>query len=268
MSSSGIIDIGVNLAGPAYLSPGKVSAVVDGCRAANVTQIVCISNDITCSRASTVLTQEYPGFAYCTAGLHPKEAGQVKEADLERFVDELREIVMTTAGCVAIGECGLNCSSPTKKPKSVQLRVFRAQVLLAKELGAPLYLHSRNAFAPMIEELKKAEYFKGIVHCFTGTAAQARELVALGVYIGVTGWLLDEKRNADLVQALREGAIPLDKLLVETDAPWLSVDPTRQAVPADTWQILEVAAALMGVEFETARVAVCENFRRLFEFEC
>jgi TatD DNase family protein len=263
--SNGIVDIGVNLAGPGYKAPGKIDEVVAGCEQACVRKIVCISNDMDCSVASAALTETYPGFAYCTLGLHPKEAGKVTAADLDKFVATLRDLVMTTPGCVAIGECGLNSSSPQSKPKPVQLRAFKAQVALAKELGAPLYLHCRNAFGPMMTILREEKYAKGVVHCFTGTAAQAREVIELGLYIGVTGWLLDKARNADLVDALSSGAVPLSRLLVETDAPWLSVDPSRPSEPGDTWTILAHAAELLGVDAETARSAVVQNFADLFE---
>jgi TatD DNase family protein len=258
----GLVDIGVNLAGPA-LAPHH-EKVVQECRDADVRCIVCVSNDMACSAASARLCDLHPVIAKCTLGVHPKEAASVRAKDLAAFVTELRALVLATPACVAIGECGLSCTTPTSKPKNSQVRVFAAQVQLAKELGLPLYLHCRNAHEQVVQMLRDAAYSRGVVHCFTGTPAQARTYVDMGLHIGITGWVADGARSADLVAALSGGAVPLDRLLIETDAPWLSVEPGRPSTPADVWPILRLVAGHMGVDVEAARVAVVRNFRRLF----
>src|SRR5690606_18676647 len=121
----------------------------------------------------------------------------------------------------AIGECGLDFNR-NFSPKNVQLSVFEAQLELTAELKLPVFLHERDAFDQQINLLKKyrSRLVGGVAHCFTGNRAQMEQYLQLDLYIGITGWLCDDKRGSDLQTAIKH--LPLERLLLETDAPYLA----------------------------------------------
>ncbi len=260
---AGATDAGANLVGPGFQDP---DAAVQHSFMCGVTALMCISNTLECSKRAIGLARRYPGKVWCTAGVHPQDTKTVRSLSAAEFRQALHELTAperkTTV--IAIGECGFDCHADTSLPTRAQQRVFDVQVAVAKELGLPLYLHSRNAQVSLLGVLRQHAYFKGVVHCFSGTAAQARELVQVGLYISVAGNLLDDSRNTDLVHAFRDGAIPLSRLLVETDAPWLCVDPGRPSCPKDVWVVMQRVAELLDMEAFDVRLAVRENFCRLF----
>lgn len=149
-----------------------------------------------------------------TLGVHPHYVGQLT---LERLEAQLRTAIVNHPNVIAIGETGLDFNRDFS-PREQQINAFELQIKIAKEFNLPLYMHERDAseqFTPIIKALDAT----GVLHCFTGTAAEAKSYLDAGLYLGITGWLCDDRRNHELVEALRY--IPLDRLFIETDAPYL-----------------------------------------------
>jgi TatD DNase family protein len=152
---------------------------------------------------------------YATAGVHPHDAKSCGP----QTIASLRELAGHPLA-VAIGECGLDYNRDFS-PRNVQREWFEAQILLAAELGMPLFLHERDAsddFAAILKNHRK-NITRMVVHCFTGTGAELETWLELGAYIGITGWICDERRGGHLGELIK--TIPADRLMIETDAPYL-----------------------------------------------
>ena len=198
---------------------------------------------------------------WCTVGVHPHEAeGEGAEVRVEHLVKLTRHPKV-----VGIGETGLDYHYE-HSPREAQKAAFRTHIAAAREVGLPLVVHSRNAEADTVgileEEMGKGA-FTGLIHCFTGTDALADGALALGFYISLSGILTFKKADA-----LRETArkIPLARLLVETDAPYLAPMPYRgkRNEPAYTAETASVAAELFGLDAHAFNEATTANFFRLF----
>lgn len=219
-----LIDIGVNLAARQFSADQE--AVIRRAREAGVERMVVTGTSIAASKAAAALTEAHPGVLYATAGVHPHGA-----RDFSReTVDELRALA-ARPGVVSIGETGLDFNRMFS-PKDAQLYAFEAQVELAIELALPLFLHQRDAhdaFIQIIDKYRK-EIQSAVVHCFTGNAGELKDYLAYDfISIGQTGWICDERRGLHLRELVKE--IPADRLMVETDAPWIT-PRTLQPKPA------------------------------------
>ncbi len=235
------IDFGVNFGNVKRYPEAKLKQILDDSWKQGVDKVVSISNSIKEAKVNIELGKKYPMFYY-TLGIHPHDAKSYKEGDIEFL-----EANLTNEKCFGVGECGLDYSRMFS-PKETQLQVFGLQIDLAKKLNANLYLHCRDAYDDFINLLKEKNYFKGLVHCFTGTLAQALELTGLGFKLGITGWILDSRRNKDLVKAIRDPRITLDMLVVETDAPFMAIHPAKESIPTDTGAIVEEIARLKKMD--------------------
>jgi len=208
-----LIDIGANLAHASF--DADRDAVLARAHAAGVARIVVTGSSADSSRKALDLARAHPGVLYATAGLHPHHATEYSAEHAALF----RELAQQ-AGLVALGECGLDYFRDYS-PRADQRRAFAAQLALAVELKKPVFLHQRDAhaeFLPMLKE-HRAQLADVVVHCFTDTRAALEDYLALGCSIGITGWVCDERRGLALREAVK--AIPDDRLLVETDAPYL-----------------------------------------------
>ena len=208
-----MIDIGANLAHDSFDSDRD--AVLARARDAGVARIVVTGSSADSSRKALDLARAHPGALYATAGLHPHHASEYSAQHEALFRDLARH-----AEVVALGECGLDYFRDLS-PRADQRRAFAAQLALAAELKKPVFLHQRDAhadFLPMLKE-HRPQLADAVVHCFTDTKAAAEDYVSLGCYIGVTGWICDERRGLGLREAVK--VIPDQRLLVETDAPYL-----------------------------------------------
>ncbi|MGL6164276.1 MAG: TatD family hydrolase, partial [Aeromonas veronii] len=213
-------------------------------RAAGVEALILTGTDLAGSRESAELAARWPGYCFSTAGVHPHDAKSVDETTLPT----LRELAALPQ-VVAIGECGLDYNRDFS-PRPVQDAVFDAQLALAAELGMPVFLHCRDAHARFIEILRPwlPKLPGAVLHCFTGSDEELDECLALGLHIGVTGWLCDERRG----QLLREqvARIPAGRLMIETDAPYLvprDLKPRpKRNEPAFLPHIAQVVAACRG----------------------
>lgn len=208
-----MIDIGVNLTSTRFDQDRET--VVNDAKQAGVTGMILTGTSIDESQAAAALASSYPGFAYATAGVHPHDAKSVEATDLSA-IQQLAQ----RPEVVAIGECGLDFNRDFS-PRPQQEAVFEAQLALAAELSMPVFMHCRDAhdrwFAilrPWLDKLPAA-----VLHCFTGDDRALRDCLDAGLYIGVTGWLCDERRGQQLQQQV--SWLPDDRLMIETDAPYL-----------------------------------------------
>lgn len=160
--------------------------------------------------------QKFPNTLFSTAGVHPHDADGVSDDYLAQLIQLTKQ-----AHVRAIGECGLDFNRNFSEPEQ-QLKVFKEQISLAAELDMPLFLHQRDAFYPWFAALKPFIHRipAMVAHCFTGNKVELEQCIAANMYIGITGWLCDERRGKELQNIIK--LIPLNRLLIETDAPYLT----------------------------------------------
>ncbi len=212
-----MFDIGVNLTSSQLLP--DLERVIERAFAAGIRGMAITGTSVEDSRKALEICRRYggqfDGVLGATAGIHPHHADQWDEGT-EAQLRELLEQPET----LAVGETGLDFNR-NYSSKENQLRAFDIQLNLAVETGLPLFLHERDAFNDQIRLLRKyrGHISQAVVHCFTGDAEQLNQYLQLDFYIGITGWVCDERRGQALAAAVNR--IPLDRLLVETDAPWL-----------------------------------------------
>lgn len=202
------------------------------------------------------LAHRYPQF-FATVGIHPEEAEHAKDEDLET----LRRLA-TDKKVVAVGEIGLDYHYEDGCPRDKQKEWFCHQLELAKECGLPVVVHDRDAHEDTLFHLKRYQP-RGVVHCFSGSVEMANELVKLGMHIGIGG-VVTFKNARKLTEVA--AAIPADRLLLETDAPYLSPEPYR-GKRCDSSKIIYTAAAiaaLRGVSTETVLQWGEQNARALY----
>ncbi|CAM3508709.1 putative RNA 2'-phosphotransferase [Saccharibacillus brassicae] len=208
------IDIGVNLMHRSFGSDRE--RVVEAAAEAGVTPLILTGTSVRSSQAAAEYARAYPGRLYATAGVHPHDA---KSCDAHTL-QALRELA-AGGEVVAIGECGLDYNRDFS-PRDVQREVFAQQIGLAAELALPLFLHERDAHADFARLLRehRPENVPAVVHCFTGSGEELRAYLEMGLHIGITGWICDERRGRHLRELVR--LIPPDRLMIETDAPFLT----------------------------------------------
>jgi len=205
-------DAGVNLLDSRF----DANAVVASAIAAGVSKLCVITTHPDEWAAAQQLYAQFPDNLVYTLGVHPHNAKVVNHGTFTDF-----EELLQCPGLVAVGECGLDFNR-NFSPPGKQIEVFETQLALAKSFSKPLYLHEREAFEQQlscIERVFGCGHIDGIAHCFTGNKTQLQAYVKKGLYIGITGWLCDDKRGADLREAVQ--SLPLNRLILETDAPYL-----------------------------------------------
>jgi len=208
-----VIDIGVNLTNQRFTH--DLLGVLERAISTGIERLIVTGTSIAVSQQALALCQKHPDYLSATAGIHPHDADNVNDY----FIAELTELA-NHPSVKAIGECGLDFNRNFSSPEN-QIKVFKAQIALAAQLEMPLFLHQRDAFEPWFDLLKP--YFDRlpamISHCFTGNKNELQCCLDAGMYIGITGWLCDHRRGKQLQDIVKY--IPLDRLLIETDAPYL-----------------------------------------------
>jgi TatD DNase family protein len=257
-----LIDIGANLGHESFAH--DFDAVLDRARAAGIVQMLVTGASRQGSHDALAIARAHPGLLYATAGVHPHHALEyTAEAD-----SELRDLHRAPE-IKAVGECGLDYYRDLA-PRPAQRRAFERQLEIAVDTGKPLFLHQRDAHADFVAVLKDYESRLGptVVHCFTGTREEMLECLEHGWYIGITGWLCDERRGLHLREAVRD--IPADRLLIETDAPYLlprTVKPApshRRNEPMYLEHIVEELARDRGEAVDATAAVTTANARRVF----
>jgi TatD DNase family protein len=257
-----LIDIGLNLTHDSY--DRDRDGVIASAVAAGVSRMIVTGTSVTSSVRATELTLAHPKLLYATAGIHPHHASEFDGHSL----DALGRL-LENASTVAVGECGLDYFR-NFSPQEDQLRAFEAQLELAAAIGAPVFLHQRDAHDDMLRLLRqyRPSLAGGVAHCFTGDGAQMADYLELDLFIGITGWICDERRGEPLRQAVRE--LPLDRLLLETDAPYLlprDLQPAprdRRNEPKYLPHIAARVAQSMAVPVEKLIAAATRNAENLF----
>lgn len=257
-----LIDIGINLAHDSY--DADRDAVIARAAAAGVVQMIVTGSSAASSRAAIALSRQHPGRLYATAGVHPHQATELSAAVLA----ELSEL-SATAQVVAVGECGLDYYR-NYSPQGVQREALQRQLELAGRCGKPVFLHQRDAHADFIAILREhwPALAGGVAHCFTGGAAELECYLELGLAIGITGWICDERRGAHLLELVRR--IPADRLLLETDGPYLlprdlvPKPAARRNEPVYLPHIAAVVARARGEPAESLAKSSTAATRRLF----
>jgi TatD DNase family protein len=260
-----LIDIGANLTHDSF--DADRDAVLERAAAAGVSRLIVTGASDDGNAKAAGLAARHPGKLYATAGVHPHHASDYTDSSATQIRDlaSRREVV-------AVGECGLDYFRDFS-PREVQQHAFDSQLQIAVETGKPVFLHQRDAHNDFIRILAThVEHISGgVAHCFTGTCAQMHEFLEMGLYIGITGWICDERRGIDLQAAVRE--LPLDRLLLETDAPYLMPRdlpeklPARRNEPSVLPHVLNTVAAHMQKDVADVAAAATRNTENLFGLE-
>ncbi len=259
---STLIDIGLNLTHDTF--DHDRDEVLTRAHEVGVEYMLITGSSLASTQAAIDLVKRYPQRLRATAGIHPHHAAEFPSTSR----DDLLGLLMQPE-VVATGECGLDYFRDLS-PHADQERVFRLQLELACVSHKPLFLHQRDAHDPFVSILK--EYLPrtsgGVAHCFTADLNEAREYLDLGLYIGITGWLCDERRGQHLREVV--SYIPLDRMLIETDAPYLlprDLKPkpkSRRNEPAYLPHVLAAIAQCRGAGAETIAAATTANAQNLF----
>lgn len=252
-----LIDAGVNLTNHQF--DGLHDEIITRAKGANVTNMLLIGCDLQSSQNALALAQKYN--YYATAGVHPHDA---KSAD-EHFINQLTSLLQHPE-VVAVGECGLDYNRDFS-PRDIQREVFTTQLALAKKLNKPVYLHERDASEDMLAILQEHSV-RGVLHCFTGDKNALDSYLNQGLYIGITGWVCDERRGKELQQLIPN--IPLERLVIETDAPFLiprTISPkpkSRRNEPSYLSYVCNTIAELKKLSFDDVAKQTTANFQQLF----
>jgi len=260
---SGLIDIGLNLTHDSFDSDRDV--VLTRAQQVGVERFIVTGTSVAASAAACEIALTMPGRLFATVGVHPHHADELDAAGL----DTLREL-SALYHVVAVGECGLDFFRDFS-PRPAQEAAFEAQLALAADVGLPVFLHQRDAHERFVALLTpwRAKLEGGVAHCFTGGKEELAAYLNLDLYIGVTGWLCDERRGQALREAVRD--IPLDRLLIETDAPYLlprdlpEKPRTRRNEPCYLPHILARIAELRPEPLEQLAEVTRVNSERLFK---
>jgi TatD DNase family protein len=257
-----LIDIGSNLTHASFAAD-RDSVIARATQAGVLRQIVT-GADLDSSKAAAELAAAHPGTLSSTAGVHPHHAQGFDASRRGEFIELLRQTPV-----VAVGECGLDYFRDLS-PRAAQRAAFIAQLEIAVETGKPVFLHQRDAHddftAILIDYAKRLA--GGVAHCFTGGQGELEDYLALGLSIGITGWICDERRGRPLRDAARY--VPAQRLLLETDAPYLlprDLVPrpkSRRNEPCYLPHIARAVAAARGEPLDTVAASSTQNAVRLF----
>lgn len=261
-----MIDIGVNLTNSQFKD--DLEQVLVESFAAGMEVMVLTGTDLQSSLKCQQICQKYSGqYAdklFCTAGIHPHDASSWN-GDTARQIRDLLDFPEV----VAVGETGLDFNRNYSSRKE-QVEAFEAQLELASESGLPLFLHERDAFETQFDILKnnRDQYDRAVLHCFTGSKDALFRYLDLDLYIGITGWVCDERRGLNLAEIVSE--IPLNRLMVETDAPFLlprNIEPkpsSRRNEPRYLCWVIRKIAECYAISEEQIREQTSANAREFF----
>lgn len=267
INASRCVDIGINLTNAAFKKNWR--DVVRRALAANVDTMLLTGTSLPKSKQSLALAETWrketsqPNL-YCTVGVHPHDA---KNFDRTKTIHEMRRLLKANPLAVAVGECGLDYNR-NFSTRQEQLRAFRAQVQLACELRLPLFVHEREAHEDLLRVL--AEFGDDgrlppvVVHCFTGSREEAMVYIERGFFLGFTGFICKHERGRDVRAFLSE--IPLERILIETDAPFMGFQRGKQrnSEPAHVVGVAQKIAEVHDVPLEEVCTATTRNAVNLF----
>jgi TatD DNase family protein len=232
-------------------------AMLARAEAAGVSAILVVGTDLDSSRESVELAEKYP-LLYAAVGIHPHDAGQVSDS----CYDTIRTLALSSSKVVAIGEIGLDFYRD-RSPRDLQEIVFRRFLQMAAELDKPVIIHDRDAHERVMTILEEEAVRRGVLHCFSGDVAMATEAATLGFLISIPG-TITYPGNHSLREVVR--AISIDRMLVETDCPYLTPVPHRgiRNEPAYVRIVAEKLAEVKGLTFEDVARITTKNAGDLF----
>jgi TatD DNase family protein len=245
-----------HLADPAF--DADRDDVIARAREAGAERLICVGESLHRARAAQVIAHRHPGFVRFTAGVHPHDAAAF---DPLRDVPDLEALLV--AGAAAVGECGLDYHYD-RSPRPLQRRAFAAQLELARAHSRPVVVHTREAVDDTIAMIREASDagVRGVLHCHTGPEPLAEVALAAGWYISFAGVVTFRKWDDDRLVRL----VPADRLLVESDAPYLAPTPNRGKRNEPAWvaHTVERIAEARGVGVAEIGDVVVANAERLF----
>jgi TatD DNase family protein len=256
-----LIDIGINLAHDSF--DADRDAVMRRARDAGVVQMVVTGSSEESTAKALELARAHPGTLFATAGVHPHHAADLTEEALPALEAAAREREV-----VAVGECGLDYFRDFS-PRDLQRRAFGWQLELAAKLGKPVFLHQRDAHDDFLAILREHRVARGVAHCFTAGEKERDAYLELGLHIGITGWICDERRGLHLRNIVK--GIPGDRLLLETDAPYLlprdlkPAPKSRRNEPQFLPHVASAVASARGIPVEALAHAATAATRDLFQ---
>ncbi len=225
--------------------------------------VVNVGTDVHTSERTVDLAAAQ-GFAYASVGIHPHDASTVTDSAMDRLRTLTKEPKV-----VAIGECGLDYTGfapgQEEAEKAVQKEVFVQHIELARELKLPLIIHCRDAYGDLLKVLtEQGGQLRGVVHCFLGTPQEARAFMELGLFISFTGIITFKNAAPELLESVRQ--VPLARMMVETDAPFLAPVPHRgkRNEPAYVTEVAKKVAELRGIGYVEVEQKTTQNARALF----
>ena len=257
-----LIDIGANLTHDSF--DDDLTKVLGRAAAAGVEKMIVTGSSDQGNIDAADLVELHPGRLYSTAGVHPHHASDYTDAS-----SELIRSLLDRQSVVAVGECGLDYFRDFS-PREAQLEAFQSQLDIAADTGMPVFLHQRDAHDDFVELLEPMlpRISRAVAHCFTGEGESMREYLAMGLWIGITGWICDERRGAHLQEIVAN--IPDDRLLIETDAPYLlprtltTKPKSRRNEPAYLTEGLRVVAKARRQSEQHVAKITTENAIRFF----
>ncbi len=250
-------DIGVNLFCRQFPKPEQV---VNHAAAAGVCCILT-GTDRKENRLIDEFVKKYDAFG--TAGIHPHNADSAGKEDFE----QIEKLIAGNSRIVAVGECGLDFDRMFSTREN-QIRCLEKHIVLAEKLDKPLFLHERSAAEEFAKRFKRHPEIcrKSVVHCFTGDKKTLDQYLSMGFSVGITGWICDDRRGKELREAVK--LLPLDRVLIETDAPYLTPRNVpgllRTNVPENIVYVAGELAKYMNVEEEVLIRHARENTERIF----
>ena len=259
---TGLIDVGANLTHESFA--GDLDLVLERAARTGVRRLIVTGTSLATTEAAIALAATRPGTLWATAGVHPHASATYDDA-----VHAALRIHLGDSTVVATGECGLDYFRDYA-PRPVQREAFARQLELAAASRRPLFLHQRDAHEEFVALLSEqgARLPGGVAHCFTEGPEAMAEYLDLGLHIGITGWICDERRASALRAAV--GSLPLDRVLVETDAPYLlprTLKPaprSRRNEPCWLPEVVRALATYMRLDPEAVAEASVRNAERLF----
>ena len=241
-----LVDIGANLAHDSF--DVDRDAVLARARRAGLVHVVVTGSSVASTAAAIALARAHPGFVSATAGVHPHHALELGAEALEAL-----SAALAAPEVVAVGECGLDYFRDYS-PRPAQRAAFERQLALAVETGKPLFLHQRDAHEDFLAMLRDVgpRRPRAVAHCFTGSRGEAEQYLALGLHVGITGWICDERRGQHLAEVVR--MVPAERLMLETDAPYLlprTLKPRPASRRNEPMHLTEVCRAVAAARAES-----------------
>lgn len=246
--------------------------IIERAYKAGVAKLINVGSSVRGSKASIELAQRYPNI-WATVGLHPHDAEAI--VDFDSTLEEVRSLA-TSDKVVAIGEIGLDYfdqasagkESVIEELKKAQIKLFKAQLDIAKDLGKPVVLHIRDAWDEayqIISNFQFSIFEPGVVHCYTGDKEWVQKFLDLGFYIGFTGFVTFEQAKFDSIREATK-IVPLERILIETDAPFLAPEPYRGKTnePSYVVEVAKKIAEIKNLPLEKVAEMVTQNAEKVF----